>query len=95
LSRVVISNTYDREAMMFLLVALVACGGGENGEDGEALGFECQTSAIGNCEEVDSCCSREVSVADMECEYRVDGTVFPCDGSDCNAAATELAEYCT
>lgn len=56
---------------------------------GCAPAVSCTESPIGDCELVETCCSS------VECSYEADGETFDCDGTDCTAAATEVAEFCT
>jgi hypothetical protein len=48
----------------------------------------CETINIG-CGDVEACCSTSSS-----CYYLFNGTKYPCDGSDCSAAATDVVNAC-
>jgi hypothetical protein len=63
------------------------CGGppsrGEPGESCSRVPVSCSKGRL------ESCCSS------TQCTYRVsDGTDFPCDGRNCNAAAEQAVAYC-
>ena len=63
--------------LVLLLWGAFGCSGDESCEDGST---ECGYYTI--------CCT------ETQCYYEIDdGTRFECDGTDCEAAAVELAEY--
>lgn len=56
---------------------------GQEGETCVGVPFSCDKGRL------ESCCAAN------QCTYRVsDGTDFPCDGTDCTAAAEEATAYC-
>jgi len=50
--------------------------------------YTCQGGLMCGANAVQSCCTT------TQCEYRAPGRTFPCNGTDCMAAAMQLAAYC-
>ncbi len=71
--------------VVVVIAGMIGCG-----EDPPAEGMSCvPAESDGTCGRVEVCCTS------TECEYRADGVVFPCAGSDCGAAASDVTDYCS
>ncbi len=70
-------------SLLFVLSAVVisSCGGEE---------YSCSTGGIctSTGDSWEACCTSD------DCYYKTGSKKFNCDGTDCDAAATELSEYC-
>jgi hypothetical protein len=51
-------------------------------------GYTCDASEVGNCPEVQTCCTTS------DCLYMAGCETFECDGTDCEDAAADLVAYC-
>ena len=65
------------------------------------LGFACSSSDSWTCQDattcakaggamIKACCTSD----NKKCKYTVGSTDYPCNGTDCNAAAQTVAKYC-